>query len=294
MVLRPTWGRRAFDMFNYTFLIAISLICLFPLIHVFAISLSSSSAAAAGKVILWPVEFTTSSYEVVLNKPEFLRSFGVTLQRVLLGLAVNMFLTVLIAYPLSKEARDFKRRTLYAWLFVFTILFNGGLIPTYIVVKELDLINTIWALVIPGAVPVFNVILLLNFFRGLPREMEEAAFVDGASYWTTLWRIYVPLSMPALATLILFTTVGHWNSWFDGLIYMNRPENYPLQSYLQTVVINRDLTLVSNSDLSSLAEVSDRTYKAAQIFLGSMPILVVYPFLQKYFVKGIVLGSVKG
>jgi len=136
-------------------------------------------------------------------------------------------------------------------------------------------------------------ILLLNFFRGLPKELEEAAYMDGAGHWTTLWRIFVPLSTPVLATITLFATVHHWNSWFDGLIFMNSPMNYPLQSYLQTVVIQQDLSANTNVDLDSLAEISDRTAKAAQIFLGALPILLVYPFLQRFFVKGIVLGSVK-
>jgi len=271
----------------------VSCLCLFPLVHVLAVSFSSSSAATAGLVKLWPVEFTTKSYEFLLRKPEFLRSFGITLQRAALGLALNTVLTLLAAYPLSKETTAFRYRTAYAWFFVFTILFGGGLIPWYMTIRMTGLLDTIWALVIPGAVPVFNVILLLNFFRGLPKEIEESAFMDGASHWKVLWSMYVPLSMPALATIGLFALVGHWNSWFDGLILMNSPDRYPLSSYLQTVVINKTLMNATGSDWMTLAEVSDRTAKAAQIFLGALPILIVYPLLQKYFVKGIVLGSVK-
>lgn len=288
-----TAGRRVFNLLNYTFLIALSLLCVLPLVHVLAISLSDKTAASTGEVVLWPVGFTWQAYSYVLGKPEFMRAFWITIERVALGTAINMFLTILLAYPLSKESRVFKYRTAYAWFFVVTILFSGGLIPTYMIVNETRLLDTIWALIIPGAVPVFNVILLLNFFRGLPRELEEAAFVDGARPWTVLWRLFVPLSTPALATITLFTIVGHWNSWFDGLIYINNPEHYPLQSYLQTVIIKTDLLMQSASDLNSLAKVSERTSKAAQIFMGALPILIVYPFLQRYFVKGIVLGSVK-
>ncbi|WP_309118521.1 carbohydrate ABC transporter permease [Paenibacillus sp.] len=293
MVEQLGFGRRLFLGVNYAVLAALALLCLLPLIHVLAISFSSSQAATAGLVKLWPVEFTVSSYEFVLAKPAFTQSIGVSLQRVLLGVLVNMLLTVLIAYPLAKEAKKFPYRTAYVWFFVITMLFHGGLIPLYMTVKYTGIMNTLWALVLPNAVPVFNVVLLLNFFRGLPKELEEAAFMDGAGHWTTLWRVMVPLSAPALATITLFATVGHWNAWFDGLIFMNSPDNYPLQSYLQTVVINRDLSLVSSSDLKALAEVSDRTAKAAQIFLGALPILLVYPFLQRFFMKGIVLGSVK-
>jgi putative aldouronate transport system permease protein len=205
-----------------------------------------------------------------------------------------MLLTALLAYALSKDSSSFKGRLFYVWFFVLTMLVSGGLVPWYLVIKSLNLLGSIWALILPGAVNVFNVVLLLNFFRGLPKELEEAAFVDGAGHWKILWRIYLPLSAPALATLVLFTLVGHWNSWFDGLILMNSPERYPLQSYLQTVVINRDLSLLSMSDATTLAAVSDRTVKAAQIFLASLPIICVYPFLQRFFIKGIVLGSVKG
>ncbi len=284
---------RVFATFNYTVLFLLGFACLFPLLHVLAISFSSSSAAAAGFVKLWPVDFTTKSYEFILAKPEFLRSMLVTGQRVFLGTIINMFLTIVIAYPLSKESKDLKFRTMYAWFFIFTILFGGGLIPWYMTIKYVGILNSIWALVLPGAIPVFNVILLLNFFRGLPKELEESSFIDGAGYWTTLWKIFVPISLPAMATIGLFTIVGHWNSWFDGLILMNTPDQYPLASYLQRIIKGIDLTKITGQDALVMSQVSDRTAKAAQIFVGTFPILLVYPFLQRYFVQGIVLGSVK-
>lgn len=287
-------GRELFVVFNYIFLIGTFFICLFPLVHVVAISLSSSQAAMAGEVKFWPVDFTTKSFEFVINKPDFILSFGVTLKRVLLGVPLNMILTILIAYPLSKETKVFRCRSFYTWFFLITILFSGGLIPYFMVVKTVGIIDTIWALVLPGAVPVFNVILLLNFFRELPREIEESAFIDGASYLTVLWKMYIPLSKPALATLTLFVLVNHWNAWFDGILFMNSTKNYPLQSFLQNVIVNRDLTLIALTDLNSLSQINERTSRAAQIVLATVPILAVYPFLQKYFVKGIVMGSVKG
>jgi putative aldouronate transport system permease protein len=293
MVEHYSLGRRAFVSFNYIFLSLVAVTCLLPLIHVLAISFSSSEAAAAGFVKLWPVDFTLSSYEYVAGQKAFIKSFLITLQRVSIGVAINMLLTILIAYPLSKDSGIFRPRSIYAWIFVATILFNGGLIPTYMIVKNTMIMDTIWALVLPMAVPVFNVILMLNFFRNLPKEMEEAAFMDGAGQWTTLWKVYIPLSLPSLATVTLFATVNHWNSWFDGLIFMNTPDHYPLQSYMQTIIIQRDLSALANSDLRALAEVNNRTIKAAQIFLGALPILLVYPFLQRFFISGIVLGSVK-
>ncbi|MEK3724028.1 MULTISPECIES: carbohydrate ABC transporter permease [unclassified Paenibacillus] len=293
MVEHPSWSRRLFIISNYVLLVGLSLLCILPLINVFAISLSSSSAAAAGFVKLWPVEFTWKAYAFIVQKPEFIRSLVVTLQRVALGVTLNMVLVILVAYPLSKDAKALKGRTLYAWIFVFTMLFNGGLIPLYMTIKALGLLDSIWALVLHHALPVFNILILLNFFRGLPKELEEAAFMDGAGHWTVLWRIFVPLSTPSLATLLLFSIVGQWNAWFDGIIFMNSPHNYPLQSYLYTVITAVDTLLAGSVDMEMLAEVSDRTAKSAQIFLGALPILLVYPFIQRFFMKGIVLGSVK-
>lgn len=294
MLHQASFGRKVFVVGNYLFLISLSLLCLLPLMQVLAISFSSSSAASAGLVNLLPVDFTLSSYSYIMQKKEFIASFLVTLQRFGLGFLISMGLAVLSAYPLSKEQADLKGRSFYAWFFVFTILFSGGLIPTYMVVSQTGLIDTIWALVIPSGVAVFNVILLLNFFRGLPKEVEESAFMDGAGHWTVLCRMILPMSMPVLATVALFTMVYHWNSWFDGLIYMNFPANYPLSTYLQLMVINSNPMKMDPNNLSGILEISERTTRSAQIFLGALPILIVYPFLQRFFVKGIVLGSVKG
>ena len=288
-------GMKMFTTSNYIFLIFAACICIFPMIHVLAISFSSSNSAASGMVGLFPVGFTTKSYEYVLTKKEFWTALLISVKRVLVGVPVNMILICLVAYPLSRKSKDFRLRNFYAWFFVFTALFSGGLIPMYVVVFKTGLINSLWSLIIPGAVPVFSVIILLNFFKQLPAEIEESAFIDGAGHWTILTRMYIPLSIPSLATLLLFSCVGHWNSWFDGIIFMNRPEKLPIQSYLQTVVIASGGSMSVNlENIEAFSEVSDRTYKAAQIFIGTLPILIVYPFLQKYFMTGIVLGSVKG
>jgi len=279
---------------NMTFLVLIALLCVLPLIHIIAVSFSSSTATAAGYVKLWPVDFTLESYKFTAGREGFWISMLNSIERILLGTPLNLLLTIMVAYPLSKERNQFRFRLVYAWIFFMTMLFNGGLIPWYITLKELGLLNTIWALVLPGAVPVFSIVLLLNFFREVPKELEESAVIDGAGQWTTLWRIYVPISKPAIATLALFSMVDHWNSWFDGLILMGDPSNYPLQSYIQTIVIQQNFTAVSREDILSLAQISDRTLRSSQIFLASLPIIAAYPFLQKYFVKGIVLGSVKG
>lgn len=287
-------GRKTFVVFNYAFLTFLAVLCLLPVINILALSLSSSSAAGSGLVKLWPVDFTLESYKFVTEKPEFMQALWISVKRVVAGVPINMLLTILIAYPLSKSKREFRSRNVYVWYFVLTMLFSGGLIPWYMTISKVGLVDSFWALILPNAVSVYNVIILMNFFRQLPREIEEAAFVDGASHWRTLFQIIVPLSMPSIATLTLFCIVSHWNSWFEGLILMNHPANYPLQSYLQTVIVSKDMSLLSSSEIIKMATVSDRTSKAAQTFVAALPILCVYPFLQKYFASGIVVGGVKG
>jgi len=174
------------------------------------------------------------------------------------------------------------------------MLFSGGMIPTYMIVRYTGLLDSIWALILPGAVPVFNVILLMNFFKAVPRELEESAFMDGAGYFTILWKITLPLSLPALATLTVFSMVGHWNAWFDGMIYMSDSRNYPLQTYLQSILVSTNVKLMTKAQAELLRLISDRTLKAAQVFIAAIPILLVYPFLQKYFVKGLMVGAIKG
>jgi putative aldouronate transport system permease protein len=255
--------------------------------------MSSSPAVAAGKVTLWPVAFTLESYKFVVEKPEFMKAFIVSVFKVLIGVPVNMVLTILVSYPLSKTRNEFRSRNFYMWFFVVTMVFSGGLIPWYMIISQMHLINSFWALIIPSAVPVYNVILLTSFFKSIPKGIEEAAHIDGASHWTILWKVFVPLSMASVATLVLFSIVTHWNSWFEGLILMNSPEKYPLQSYLQTIIVNRDVKLMTLQDARVLASVSERTSRAAQVFVATIPVLAAYPFLQKYFTTGIVLGAIK-
>jgi putative aldouronate transport system permease protein len=291
-------SRRIFIVCNYMFTIILGILCLLPILNVFAISLSQGAAVADSRVFLWPVNFNLKSYEYAFSKSQFIVSLFTSIKRVVLGTSISMLLTVITAYPLAKEPRQFKWRTAYTWIFFITILFYGGLIPTYMVVRETGLIDKIWALVIPGAVPVFYIILLLNFFRTLPKELEESAYLDGAGHWTVLFKIFVPVSKAGLATILLFLMVDHWNEWFDGMIYMNKPSNYPLQTYLRQLIAgmegNTMLKLSSKRMMEYYKYASNETAKAAQIFIGALPIMIAYPFLQKYFAKGIILGAVKG
>ncbi len=289
---------KIFNIINYTFITVLSLICILPLINVLAISLSDRAATASGMVSFWPVNFTTAAYEYVIQDIGFIKSFYVSVLRLLGGGLLNLVLTLLCAYPLSKSSNDFKGRTFYVWIFLIPTLFSGGLIPTYMVIRNTHLLNTLAALIIPGAVPVFHVIIMLNFFRGIPKEIEEAARIDGSGHWKTLLKIYVPLAKPSIATVTLFSLVSHWNSWFDGMIYINKSINQPLATFLHNKVVQSGLDMMINtSDMDTLKQlltISDQTTKAAQIFLGMLPILFVYPFLQKYFTKGLTIGSVKG
>lgn len=283
-----------FDVFLMFFLSATALLCLAPIINTVAISFSEQSKAAAGMVFFRPVNFTFASYNELLGDARFFNSFLISVKRVLLGGGLNMLLTIIMAYPLSKDVKTFRARNVYMWLMVFTMLFNGGLIPWYMTIRYLHLIDKIWALILPGAVPVFNVILLMNFFRGVPKELEEAAVVDGAGPWYIMYKIYVPVSLPALATIALFTVVNHWNSFYDGLILMNKPDNYPLQTYIQQLVVVLDIQNIQDTErLKQILSISNKTFNAAKIVVSMVPIMVIYPFLQRYFISGIVMGSVK-
>ena len=281
-----------FDGFNYVFLTFFALLCLAPMVHIFAVSLSGRAPATAGFVSFWPIDFTIENYQEVMGSRTFLRSFIISVVRVLTGTSLNMVLIILTAYPLSKTSRAFKGRTIFIWFFVFAMLFDGGLIPSFLVVRSLGLLNTLGALILPNAVPIFSVILMMNFFRDVPKELEESAVIDGASHWKVLWYIYIPLSLPAIATLTLFAAVNHWNAWFDGLIFMTDNANYPMQTFLRTVVVELDLTNVG-IDPRDLQRLSDRAIRGAQIIVATVPILIVYPFLQRYFISGIKLGAVK-
>ncbi|MFB5760600.1 carbohydrate ABC transporter permease [Paenibacillus medicaginis] len=283
---------RIFNVFNTCFLILLAVMCIIPLIHVLAVSFSAKAAADANLVGLWPVNFSLEAYKKTIDNPIFLHSIWVSVKRTVLGTALTLLVTFLAAYPLSKETAVFRSRNIYSWLFVFSMVFSGGLVPFYIVIQKLGLIDSFWVLVLPSAVNTFLIILMLNFFRGIPKELEEASLIDGAGHFRTLFSIYLPVSLPSIATIGLFSMVYHWNSWFDGLLYLSNSKDYPLATFLQTVIIQRDMSSMSVSP-TEMELLSQTTVNAAQIFIGAAPVLIVYPFLQKYFVKGMTLGSVK-
>lgn len=284
-----------YQTFNTVVLLLLALSCILPILHVFAMSLSSSSAAMAGRVGFVPVDFSLRAYEYLISKKDFFHSVGISLVRVLVGTAFNMVIIAITAYPLSRSSRQFRARTAYMVYFAITMFIGGGLIPTYMVIKNLHLLDSFWVLILPSAMSIWNVIIMMNFIKGLPRAVEEAAFVDGASHWQTLIKVILPMSKPSLASLLLFSMIGHWNAWFDGMFYMNNPNNYPMATYLATQVINNNqsMTNMTPEQLALLSSLSEKTVRSAQMFIAIIPILIVYPFLQKFFVKGITVGSVK-
>ena len=270
----------------YIIIILLGLVCLLPLLNIVAISFSSSAAVEGNMVGLIPVGFSTAAYKKILEDSQFWHSFLISVERVVLALIINFVLIVLMAYPLSKTNAQFRGRNIYANLMIFAMLFNGGMIPTFLVVKSYGLLNTVWALVLPGAVPIFNVILVMNFFAAVPKELEEAAFIDGANPFQVLTKIFIPISKPVLATVSLFS----------GLIYMSKAAYYPLMTYIQSLQINVE-DLIKQGNLSAVvdsASLGNTNLNAAKIVIAVIPLLLIYPLLQRYFVSGIVVGSVKG
>jgi len=296
MIENKSFSAKCGRLTIYAIVIFLALTCLLPLWNIVAISFSGGDAVASNKVGLTPINTTLEAYKMIMDDSQFWRSFGISIQRVILSLVINMVLIVTMAYPLSKTKREFRGRGIYMNLLIFAMLFNGGMIPTYLVVKNLDMLNTIWALVLPGAVQVFSIILVMNFFIGVPKSLEEAAIMDGANPLQVLIKVYIPISMPALATVALFSIVGNWNDFFSGLIYMTKVTNYPLMTYIQSLTISIEEMLkagATSSDLANAGEVSNKNLNAAKIVVSCVPLLLIYPILQKYFITGIVVGSVK-
>jgi len=293
MVERKTLGSQLIKTVFVVILLILALSCILPLVYTLAVSFSSKAAVAAGKVALFPVDFTIFAYKEIMKDSNFFLSFGISIARVLLAVSISVMVMIMASYPLAKSAREFKPRNIILWLFVFCMMFSGGLIPWYTVMKSYHLTNSIFGLAIAGGIPVFNMILVINFFQEVPKELEEAAKVDGAGPWYILFGIVVPLSKPVIATVALFTIVFHWNDFFQGLILSSGASHYPLQTYIKQLVVQVDTSHMTQDDYMILDTLSNTTLNAAKIFISMVPILLIYPRLQKYFVTGITLGGVK-
>jgi len=291
--IRVSFGERVFDIVNILLMLLLMLLTLYPLLYVLFASLSDPSSLAQSKgLLLKPADFSLVAYEAVAANPMIGRGYANTLLIVVCGTCVNLVLTSLGAYVLSRPGLPYKR---FMTMFVmFTMFFSGGLIPRYLVVSELGLIDTHLALILPGAISTYNMVVLRTSFEAIPPSLEESAAIDGANELVMLWRIVLPLSMPAIAVMILFYGVGHWNSWFGAMVYLRTRAKFPLQLILREILVENSLDSMTTGVGSLDKEPIGETIKYATIVTATVPILCIYPFLQKYFTKGIMIGAVKG
>lgn len=289
----PSFGERIFDAFNFILLSLMILITLYPIYYVAIASISNPTDLMSHKGMIWlPQGLSLKAYSMVFDNPMILRGYGNTLFIVIVGLLFNLTLTAFGAYALSRKGLYYRKQlTLFI---VFTMFFSGGLIPFYLTVKGLGLTNTVWALIIPQAINTFNLIIMRTTFQAVPDSLEESARIDGANDFIILFRIIIPISMPIIAVMILYYGVSHWNSWFNAMIFLRNRQLYPLQLILREILIQGEtagmVTGAEAGDMVMLAE----TLKYATIMIATLPILFVYPFLQRYFVKGALVGAIKG
>lgn len=291
--MKRSWGERLFDGSNVVLMLWLSAVTLYPFLYVLIASVSDPAWVVKARGLIWyPHGFSLESYKLVFDNPAILTGYGNTLLYVVAGTALNILMTSLGAYALSRQSVKWKNPVMF--LIVFTMFFNGGLIPTYLLINNLGMLDSRWALIIPSAMSAYNLIIMRTAFQSVPVSLEESAKLDGANDFTVLFRIILPLSMPVVAVMILFYGVSHWNSWFNALIYLRTRELYPLQLILREILITNStdsmMTGVGGADKMPIGE----TIKYAAIIVATVPILLLYPFLQKYFVKGVMIGAVKG
>ena len=286
----------AFDWFNTVFLVLLSAVFLYPLLMTLGLSFSSPKALVGQNVILLPKGFTLQSYQTILSDPTILRYYWNTIVYASTGTLTSLLLTSLLAYPLT--VAEFKGKKLINILLLITMFFGGGMIPSYLNIRNLHMINTIWAMILPGAISAWNVIMFVNFFKGIPDSLRESATIDGAGHVRILFSIVIPLSKALLATIALFTIVGFWNDYFSAMLYLDSTSKMPIQIFLRKILVNMELNegMAKDTDMSRLMDMinaNPRTVKAATTIVTILPSLCVYPFLQKYFTKGMMLGAVK-
>lgn len=288
----------AFDIANYIILLLLTIITLYPILNTAAISLNEGLDTMRGGITIFPRKFTLQNYAIIFKNKSILNSFGITVLRTFIGTVTSLLATSLLAYGLSK--RNLKGKKFYMGICVVSMYFSGGLIPTYLLIYNIGLINNFWVYIIPNMISVFNVIIVMTFFKQLPEALEESAKLDGAGQFLILFRIILPISMPMLATIALFNAVFQWNSWFDGYIYMTNNDLLPLQNILLRIINSNSMseTLSKAGSASTMVNkfkgVTVKSVNMATMMVSMIPIFMVYPFLQKYFVKGIMVGSIKG
>src|SRR5690625_3093468 len=287
--MHNTRAGRVFDVFNHLILLLIALSTFLPFVYVIAGSFATEAELASRPFFLIPKEITMNAYNYIFSTPTFVRSIGVSVLITALGTIVSLALTLSMAYPLSQKY--LVGRNVFLNLVIFTMVFSGGMIPTYVVVRNLQLLDSIWALILPVAINPFNLIIIKSFFENMPVELEEAAKIDGCSDIGVFWRIILPLSKPVIATFTLFYAVAYWNDYFNALLYISDSAKWPIQLLLQQIMM---VANVDFGELDMLVEPPEESLKLAVVVVASLPIMVFYPFLQKHFAKGVMLGSVKG
>jgi putative aldouronate transport system permease protein len=285
-------GGRIFDSVNILLLVLFAMATTLPFIHIVGTSFASEHEVLTKDFILFPTQFSLDAYRVIFANDRIMHSLFVTVFITLTGTLINMIMTSLMAYPLSRK--DLIGRKVLMMMVVFPMLFGGGMIPTYLLIKSLGLLNSFGSLMLPGAINIFNLIVLKNFFQQMPDGLEESAKIEGANDMVILIRLVLPLSLPALATFCLFYAVGHWNTFMAAVLYMNDADKWPIQVLLRSIVLQSQNWLESSEAMAETASAQPQTVKMAVITVATMPILCVYPFLQKHFAKGVMLGSVKG
>lgn len=279
---------------NCLMLAVLSISCFFPLWYTLVMSLSSKQAVDAGQAILWPVGINFRNYSLIVEDPLFLSAFMRSVLRVLIGTPFSLIVSVLIAFPLSKNSREFKMRNPIMWFLVFCMLFGGGVVPWYWFMMQYGMIDSLIGLIVCGGLPIYYCILIMNQFRSIPQDLSEAALIDGAGPWRTLFSIYLPCSLPTIATISLFVAVNYWNDYFQGMVLSKSSEYYPLMTYIRS--FNVSLNMTGNMDTEQLiraTQTSNRALDSAKVFIALVPMLVIYPWLQRYFISGIMLGAVK-
>ena len=287
-------SRKIFLICNNIFLILFAFVCLLPFFNLFSMSVSDVSHVDAGDVTFFPMGFNFDAYVFLLKNVEFWDSFCFSIVRVILGTVISLAVNILAAYPLSRPKKTFKGRIFYVAIFIVTMFFNGGAVPNYLLMKQLHIDNTIWSLVLPLALNAWNMVLLINFFKEVPSELIEAAEMDGASQFQILFKVILPISLPAIATVTLFTVVAHWNNWYDAKIYFTDDNaTVPLQTYIYEMLEEINYLQNNKDGLLAGVDLPDKTVRSAQIFIAMVPIMCVYPFVQKYFIKGLTQGGVK-
>ncbi|MDQ0885982.1 putative aldouronate transport system permease protein [Paenibacillus sp. V4I9] len=293
--IREASNDRWFNVINYTVLTLFLIVVMYPLVFIVSASFSSPDAVISGKVWLWPVQPTLDGYEAVFKHKLIWSSFRNSVIYTVLGTVINVALTIMAAYPLAR--RDLYGKNAVMLLLVFTTMFSGGLIPSYLLVKDLGMLNTIWSMILPGAMSVFNVIITRTYFKTtIPDELLEAAQLDGCNDFKFVWHVVIPLSGPIIAVITLYSAVGYWNQYFNALIYLKQPSLYPLQLVLREILVQNEVDSAMLSDLGQEAnrEGLRALLKYSLIVVSSLPLMMIYPFVQKHFVKGVMIGSLKG